>query len=1496
MSPTTLWIASGAVAAIAAYALYSKRRFGALALALIVSAILLAIRGPDPKVIAPFTLLYLSSLLALPNWGAVTHGLAGIALVVFTFTTHDETVDWSKKARDLFNSGKYTEANLAYDKARAEDPEDLQLAEFQGYTAWSLGMHQKAIEHLSFATDGWRRRMLDADEKWSKSPQDAALLQKLSEVLSAYTNCLRNKTLWMLVLGNGQEAIAELDRAMQHRLLATHGTLVFSAANLRVMYVDYLIDGNAGFGLVGLRALLEQNHPDRVGVSKRLAEHLRSPTPKSEARRILVEGLSSERMRQEVDKKLDTAWTLLQEADIKLGDIRTTDVNRILEARLTRAEIDLRLGRFLRAKEELQTLLATPQPPNERRVALEFLAKLTEEAGAAYESALYRKELITANGGEAAPLPVKADYFEALFFAGEAQPELSKMFMEEADAHLDPTKRRPEGRSYFDLDFRTVGYRGVAALRYENDPVRALSYLRVVYDALRSNRTKDPSILQPARAKLFVESMLEASAKSNRPEDRADGILFANALLEVSSNDSDLRKRRAELYEKAGRFSEAAEDLKVALRHSPLDDDLFQHWIDVSEQVKDTSGRSPHDIAVEATKNAFAKLAELRAELDRQAGYQSTNKLRQSPKYLTKAFAQIFELESSLATDPLMAWHLSQEFGRIGETDEARNFLFKAVSTEPDILSLRMRLGELRLDLGLYQEAARDFREILSRDPANTEVALRAFEALELSGQLDEARALRRDLVAAAPATAGMEFSIRECLDSHHVDRAIQILGPHLGSKDPRIAALTGLVRLADGKYDAAVGTLGSAIAASPNAPDLHRALLVAMAHTNADAELLKEANRFVKLPRLLPIDDVNALLDELTTLGKYSIVGVIADAIHPRYPGESDSNLEARGMLGKFLAGDAGPLRDLLANPDRARRMRNDVVAAAFGIALKEKGAADAARFLQSAREYTDERDWAALPLAAAFALTPHTQDVATFLGRYEHRMKDVAIPLSDQAMWWMARQRSGRSIDAPPTEPGAEGELSWLATEARTQKIGEDSIDEAYLRFLLYRFAGRGFEADARALAEKIVNADRKALTAARYIADEIEKKDGATAAAAYLADKYQAIPGDLETFRQLGRLLDATDKDANVLFDLAQNGKTLFPNSDEPFRLAAIAALRKKEYAEAVKDLETVLTKDPKNERALKVLADVARAANDAEIVAHTVSRIQASGSADPAILAFLVQRCNQPNTDKPTIVTTIGPLLAIQPKFYSGAALLAGALAELGQKDALKQLATKLIEILPNDPDAEGRGDDFAPVVSAVDKSGDAKLALQLADVAILVDPSHSQLRRLRVDLSRRLKGDAAGIPDLELLCTLSPRESELLFTYGDLLLQGRGDKIDTVLRVMPLLKQLAPDDSRFLDMFAKLHFLRPRHTRPKSADATPLSQIREGLNQVKIDIAQALKQRSGRQEYWYFAGVISFLLDDPEYAKLAFSKCSEGFRLAPRVRYLRELLETKSGLP
>lgn len=1481
-----LWLATGIVAAAACFAMARRRRFGSIALAAIIGSVLLVVEGADPRIVAPFALGYLALLVLSTRFAPIVHGVAGIGVLVLLMHADDEIVDWRKRARELFLRGDYVGAYEAHERAYDAAAGDVDFLEDYAQSAWQLQQHARAIDLLGQAASLTRRRFFESDEALRADSKNPDLIRAFGESAGLYARVLRNRAAFVAAAGAPEDALAELDRAMQNPHLGKHGTLIFASSELRMSYLNQI--------LAELTTELELHHPDRVAVQTLLNEHLRASTGDSEARRRLIDPLLSDRMRSEVKVKLDRMWTLVHEADEVLGDIRTTEMNRILPARLIRAEVDYRLGRFLRAKEEMQCLLETPQSPAERQRALLLLTEMTAESNSSYESALWRRELIDANGGAFAPPHFHADYYEALFFAAEASAEFQALFAQVTDKYL--TSKSKDGRRNDEIDLRTLGYRGVAALRHENDPVRALACLRPVYEALRNNRSRDLSILRPKRAKIFVESMLEASALSKDPADREEGIQFANILLEVSTSDPALRIRRANLLEAAGRYAEAAADLKVALRHSKLDFELFQRWIDVAEKTRDAAGNSPKQTAEAAAVRATQKLDELRRELDRQASFHKVQKLRQSPQHITRAFAQIFEFESSLASDPLIAWHMSQEFGRIGESTEARNFLFKAVTAEPQILPFRMRLGELRLDMGLYREAADDFSTILVRDPGNVEAAQRAYEALILAGEIESARRLRLDVMDRAPERAAIEFAVRDHLSGGRNSQALEILGPHLGTQNPDLQALIGFARLADDKAEPALAALNLARAAHPESPEIARAIILATAICRTDAEMLAAADAFVRLPRILPIDDLLDLLSRLNAIGKHSVAAYVADGVANRYPEVARRLVEDQAILANFRAGNASPLRRLIDAPESAHDYSDPVVRAAFGLALRERGAVAAALFLQGAREHGEGRHAAALPTAAAFALTPHLLDLVTFLGRYERHYTESAIPLADQPLWTLVRSRAGVSTPAPGVEPGAEGEIAFLEREAPAKRIGDVPFAETYLRFFLFRYAGEGFEEEARKLAESVVAADRKALSAARFLAEDLASRGDPAAATALLADKYPAIPGDFATFRLLGDLLDRSDASGAAQRELASRGKTLFPTRREPRVIAARAAVKLGAVADAEADANSLLDQDPRDQDALAVLVAIARSGNDPELSRRVVARIQSSGTTDSSILQYLVEFATADGATAELVIQTIGPHLAVEPRFYAGAALLAKALAETKQKPAILDLVTKLETVAPSDPGAAGRGSDFVAISKALASFNEFDHAIEITRVGLLANPGDVALRRQRVDVARAAFGDGAAIDDLEVLCVLAPRASDLLFTYGDLLLNRRGDKLDTVLSIFPALQQLAPKDPRLFDMLAKVHFLRPRHARPKNPDVPAKELIRRGLDQVRVDLKEAVNLAPGRQDYWYLAGVNCFLMNDDDFARLCLSKVTSAFRYHPRAKLLLEIIDARSPKP
>jgi tetratricopeptide (TPR) repeat protein len=1476
------------VALAAIVALIAKKRTGTLVIAAIVVG-LLALVDASLAVLSPFVLVYLALLLSNRHLAALWHGVAVCAVVLFALREGSQERDHVATARAAAERQDWITAFEAWSAALRDTPEEAEVLEGRAQAAWSLHYDQTALSDISRATEIVRTGFDTAYAAHVEDPKDVDRRDAVVNASADVARLLRIKSTWFALRERAEPAIAELDKALEHPLLANNGTLRLGAADLRL----YRLRGM----LATLVETLERDHPDRSSIASRVATHLRAARPDSKARQQLVDPLPSNVARDRVGEMLDEAWHLLHDADATLGDIRASHLGRVPPARMVRAELDIRLGRFLRAKEELQCLLAGSMAPVARRQALLLLAELLEETGSHFLRTRCLEEIVQLEGGAKAPLRYRADHLEAWFDAADAQPDLRADWIAAADAHLagvDPVTRR----SLRTIDMRTLGYRGVAALRFEEDPAAALALLRDVYDALRFARERDPSILRPDRARIFVEALLDSALQSPAIADRQSGIAYADTLIEVSSTNPDLRRRRAALFTALGRHAEAAADLLEALRNAPLDDELFAAWLEAGERVLDDNGRSPRQIAMDSAKRASEKLKSLRLEFERrQALAAGITRLQQRPEQIQRAYSQVFEQEGAAASNPLVAWYMAEEFGKLGETDEARNFLFRSVVAEPDVLPFRMRLAELRLDLGLYGEAASDFVAILRRDPTNVEVARLGNEALRLAGDLLAARRLRLDAMNGAPETAGIEFAVRAALEVERVDRAFEILAPYLMVNTPQIASLIGLTRLAAGHFAAAEASLGVALTSRPEDPELAAARIRALARLDDESKLLVAIQQFAKLPRLLPLDDLLAVVASVEDATRHHAAATLCREIQGRFPADAGRRIAGRAALAAMRGGDIEPLRAIAMDPVAARRHEDDVVRGAFGLLLREQGAFPAGRFLQNAREYTSDGEEVELALALAFALTPHDSDVATFLSRYERRHSERPIPVEDAVAWWCARQRSARASGAPTVAPGAMPEIEFLKAEASALKSGDDPLLELYIRFLLFRYAGSGFDADAAAVAERIVAIDARTQTAARFLAERLERDEGPTAAASFLATRYAALPADSESFAMLGRLKLAAAATADELATLAAAGKSLFPEASEPSLLSIRAALMvgtPPALARAAQECFDLLDRLPHDLAALSILVEIARATRDETIANQATARICASSrSGDPALRQFLLECAASDDVPLERVGALLGPVVAADPTFFAGARVLASALGRSKMKAELLALAERVASVATTAAGAAVAGDEFAAIALQLEHMGELTAALELVDAGLLADPGSISLRRERVDLLRRLEGDDAAIEDLEVLCALAPQVADLLLVYGDLLIQERGDRLDVVVRLLPTMRKLAPEDPRLYDLLSKWHFLRPRQLVPKDRGASrdPLLVV---LDQVSFDLFEALRRAPARPDFLYRAGVVAFLLGNAENARAMLERIPKDHRFQPRVQFLIDQLESTAG--
>ncbi|MFG0316686.1 MAG: tetratricopeptide repeat protein [Planctomycetota bacterium JB042] len=1349
-------------------------------------------------------------------------GVASVGAVVAVLLAGREPTDWSALAEQRLAERDHDGAVEAADRALAADPEDLESLFVRARASKSLHMAKHALEDIEAAI--------------AKDPTSIRLVTFKASLLQD--------------LGHHDLAIEFLDEA--YGRLDRNPSLMVQATSCRLRYFKNLA------GLLENR--LGRYHPDRVEAPRLVTAHFASTDPDGPTRRALVEVLPGSELQAELGETLDRAWALLREADALLGDIRASGI-AAPAAFLNRAEVDLHLGRLLAAKENLQTLVARSLDPNTRRRAYEVLTLVLEKSGAYVAQAKAASEVVSLAGGvDEARLPRIADLFEAEFFAAEAEPSRREETLSRMDAQI---------ARYENRDLRTLAYRGVAALRWQDDPAGAIDRLKQVFDALRYQKTLDPSIAEPRRARRFVLALLEAYLAANRPQ---RGLDIANTLVGLSPDDSELLVRRARIRRSLGDTEGAANDLLAAMRTSKRDPALFAEWLETASILSDSQGRTPVTHALELADRMRQTKAALRDELDQQKTYADTQKLRQGGDRVARTMAQIGELAGRMANDPIVAWHLAQEFGRAGETVESRNFLFRASTREPEIGAFRFRLGQYRLDLGLFETAAQDFEHILVRDPTDAEAARYAMLAWRLAGRVEKARRVAEAVTVADPVGGGLKVCADALIEAGDGSGALRLLASHADTTDPELMLLFGRAALAAERYPAARRWFEQADEVTEDDADVVAGLLLARALAGERRAFLETLERFANLPRLLPAPLVTEMLDRIEAAGEPLLSSALADRVEGRYSGRFGRRLAERAAIVAFEAGDATLLRRLRDRPDGRDQLSNETVAAAFGLTMRELGPHAAAKFLQSAREFTLERDWAVLPTAAAFALTPYQVQLTTFLGRYERSLGDDGVPADQALLWWLARLRAEKKPTPPPSvDAAARPELDFVRENASMIVDGADRLDEVALRFLLYSFAGRGFEEEAFALARSLASVDPRLTTAARFVAVRTGATEGPAAALPDLLRVQAANPNDRATYLLAGELLVRTSADATLLTNYSRAGIELFPGDLDVRRLAALAALRAGSASTARLLLEEILAERPADALALRLLSQVARTPGH-ESAGEVVARAIADHDLrDPALRVFLLHRYEGDAAPAEEALEILGRVVAADPTFYGAAAQLVRRLEALERDGDVAALASSLATAVPDDPEAGAAADLLFEIAGVAERRGLDAAAKELVDASLLALPSHLKLRLLRVELVERLAARGAAIGDLRLLCALSPSNPQILFEYGLVLLEERTDLAEVVADLLPRMEELADGDERFLLLKAKDRF------RVDDLDAA-----REALRRA---VELAPKERDA----WYLLGVCAFLDGDAKEARRALGKVKRGHPFAPRVRHVLKML-------
>lgn len=180
--------------------------------------------------------------------------------------------------------------------------------------------------------------------------------------------------------------------------------------------------------------------------------------------------------------------------------------------------------------------------------------------------------------------------------------------------------------------------------------------------------------------------------------------------------------------------------------------------------------------------------------------------------------------------------HRAISLAYAGDFKEAVTLLKRVVASTPDLPESRNILGIFQQKLGLNQEAAASFREVLQRDPSNAlahyNLAVSYFNLGQMQNAIREIEALRALASTSGRALEQLLIPAEELLGTIFLQekdlRRAQVQFQHLLSVDPNdFTALYNLGWIAglDGEVEDGITYLSRAIQEQPDNADAHSAL-----------------------------------------------------------------------------------------------------------------------------------------------------------------------------------------------------------------------------------------------------------------------------------------------------------------------------------------------------------------------------------------------------------------------------------------------------------------------------------------------------------------------------------------------------------------------------------------------------------------------------------------------------------------------------------------------
>src|SRR5215467_14241740 len=292
----------------------------------------------------------------------------------------------------------------------------------------------------------------------------------------------------------------------------------------------------------------------------------------------------------------------------------------------------------------------------------------------------------------------------------------------------------------------------------------------------------------------------------------------------------------------------------------------------------------------EATTSSF-DMAEYKKMMERQKNEQAAMDSAEAsaPKLTPEEQERAGDVEAQRRNYPMAGLHYT-----------------KALTADPTRNSVRLKLGQMMLQQGMFDAALTQFQDVLIRDPNSAAAHQGIGQAYLQQGKLREAEASLTKAIELDPSSwlsqnlLGLVYDQEQRhTDAINAYKAALTLRP----REPNVLNNLGLAYALSGDHETAIQFFEQALAAGSASPKLHNNLGIAYAHQRRYVDALESFKKVMDEPRAY-----NNLGVALLGIGNAKVAAVCfekAIELNPQYYEKATENLrQARQALAQTTNG----------------------------------------------------------------------------------------------------------------------------------------------------------------------------------------------------------------------------------------------------------------------------------------------------------------------------------------------------------------------------------------------------------------------------------------------------------------------------------------------------------------------------------------------------------------------------------------------------------------